>query len=193
MSRVIVQGNALGTGSVTVESPNTDNTYTQTLAAVGGTLAPHVSGTAQNSTSVTFVDFTGIPAWAKRVTVMFSGVSTNGTSSVLVQIGASAFATSGYVSVGGRTTAGASVEVTSTAGFIVAYGAANQVLYLQLTLVLADSNFYNSAHFGGSTGTVTSMAGGGTVTLSGVLDRVRITTANGTDVFDAGTINLLWE
>ena len=33
----------------------------------------------------------------------------------------------------------------------------------------------------------------GDVTLSGTLDRVRITTVNGTDTFDAGSINILWE
>lgn len=33
----------------------------------------------------------------------------------------------------------------------------------------------------------------GDLLLSGTLDRVRITTANGTDTFDAGTINILYE
>jgi hypothetical protein len=33
----------------------------------------------------------------------------------------------------------------------------------------------------------------GQVSLGGVLDRVRITTANGTDTFDAGTVNILYE
>jgi hypothetical protein len=34
---------------------------------------------------------------------------------------------------------------------------------------------------------------GGAVGISGTLDRVRITTVNGTDTFDAGTINIMWE
>ena len=33
----------------------------------------------------------------------------------------------------------------------------------------------------------------GRVTLSGALDRVRVTTVNGTDTFDAGSINILYE
>jgi hypothetical protein len=53
--------------------------------------------TAKASTSGTSVDFTGIPSWVKRVTVMFSGVSTNGTSVVLVQLGAGSVTTSGYL------------------------------------------------------------------------------------------------
>jgi hypothetical protein len=33
----------------------------------------------------------------------------------------------------------------------------------------------------------------GGVALGGALDRVRITTVNGTDTFDAGSINILYE
>ena len=39
--------------------------------------------TAQNTTSGTSIDFTGIPSWVKRITVMFQGVSTTGSSQVL--------------------------------------------------------------------------------------------------------------
>jgi hypothetical protein len=53
--------------------------------------------TAQASTSGTSVDFTGIPSWVKKITVMFTGVSTNGSSAVIVQIGAGSFTTSGYL------------------------------------------------------------------------------------------------
>ena len=38
-----------------------------------------------------------------------------------------------------------------------------------------------------------AMPNGGSVTLAGTLDRVRITTVNGTDTFDAGSINILYE
>ena len=44
-------------------------------------------GTAVASTSGTSVDFTSIPSWVKRITVMFNGVSTSGTSNPLVQLG----------------------------------------------------------------------------------------------------------
>jgi hypothetical protein len=33
----------------------------------------------------------------------------------------------------------------------------------------------------------------GSVTLSGTLDRIRLTTANGTDTFDAGSVNIMYE
>jgi hypothetical protein len=35
--------------------------------------------------------------------------------------------------------------------------------------------------------------GAGVISLGGTLDRVRITAANGTDTFDAGTINIIYE
>jgi len=35
--------------------------------------------------------------------------------------------------------------------------------------------------------------GAGTKTISGVLDRIRLTTVNGTDTFDAGSVNILYE
>jgi hypothetical protein len=47
------------------------------------------SGTAVASTSGVSIDFTSIPSWVKRITVMFSGVSTNGTSPLQVQLGTS--------------------------------------------------------------------------------------------------------
>jgi hypothetical protein len=45
----------------------------------------------------------------------------------------------------------------------------------------------------GTTGISGVDGSAGTKTLSGTLDRVRITTANGTDTFDAGSINILYE
>jgi hypothetical protein len=41
------------------------------------------------STSGTSIDFTSLPAWIKRITVMLVGVSTNGTSDYSRQIGTS--------------------------------------------------------------------------------------------------------
>ena len=38
-----------------------------------------------------------------------------------------------------------------------------------------------------------SFMGSGSKTLSSTLDRIRITTVNGTDAFDAGSINILYE
>ena len=151
------------------------------------------SGTAVASTSGTSIDFTGIPSWVKRVTVMFSGVSTNGTSPCLVQIGAGSVTSTGYVSMGGRQAGASTAETTSTAGYVINNVLATYVLSGQLNLLLLSSNTWVSSHQFAVTGAVATLSGGGTVTLSGTLDRVRITTVNGTDTFDAGTVNILYE
>ena len=84
-----------GGGQITIQEPATASNFTQTLPAGTGTTVVNgvngsiVSGTAVASTSGTSIDFTGIPSWVKRITVMFSGVSTNGSSALQVQLGTS--------------------------------------------------------------------------------------------------------
>jgi hypothetical protein len=149
-----------------------------------------VSGTAQNSTSGTSIDFTGIPSWVKRVTVMFNGVSTNGVSNYLVQIGSSSVDTTGYTSGSyGTNNSG----LTATAGFVIVISGATYNFYATTILTLVNGNNWMSTHHGVLHGSTVSIIGGGAKTLSGTLDRVRITTVNGTDTFDAGSINILWE
>jgi hypothetical protein len=156
---------------------------------VSGTL---VQGTAVASTSGTSIDFTGIPSWVKRITVMLNGVSGSGTSPFLIQIGSGSVTTSGYYSA--ASTIGASVASTSsTAGFVLMQGVgASEVVYGNFVLCLQTGNSWVSSSVlaRNTAGTHTS---GGFLALGGVLDRVRITTVNGTDTFDAGTINLQYE
>ena len=149
------------------------------------------SGTAVTA-SGTSVDFTGIPSTAKRITVMFSGVSTNGTSNYLIQLGDSGgFETTGYVSgvLNGGT---APANATSTSAFLIdaSVGAA-QVDNGMAVIANLDGNLWvcNSILNNGGV----SKIQGGTKTLSDTLTQVRITTVNGTDTFDAGTINILYE
>jgi hypothetical protein len=158
---------------------------------VTGQIYPIVRGTAVTA-SGTSVDFTGIPSWARRITVMLSGVSTNGTSVPLIQIGAGSITTSGYV--GGGWTSNTS-NSNSTTGFITG-GAFNGSFTKHgiATITTLGSNLWLCSYAGGWGGTSgTGDAAGGSITLSGTLDRVRITTVNGTDTFDAGTINILYE
>lgn len=149
------------------------------------------SGTAVTATG-TSIDFTGIPSWVKRITVMFSGVSTSGTSNKLIQIGAGSITNTGYVSSasGGNATL---ASATSTAGFLVENSiAAAETANIIATIINVTGNVWVMS----SSGAVNSGAfrvGGGTVTLGGTIDRIRITTVNGTDTFDAGSINIMWE
>jgi hypothetical protein len=154
--------------------------------------------TAQSSTSGTSIDFTSIPSWVKKVIVMFSDVSTSGTSAFLVQIGSGSVTTTGYKSGSGgaSVSSNTSVGTNSTTGFIVNSPYAAGTNSGIMTLALISSNTWVESHSSYTTGgALTFMfAGGGTSSaLSGSLDRIRITTANGTDTFDAGLINIMYE
>ena len=186
--------NSSGGGSVTLQEPVTAVPVVQTLAAEDGTLAPIVSGTAQASTSGTSRDFTGIPSWAKRITVMFSGVSTNGTSNIQAQIGTSTgFETSGYASFV-NTFDGAPGGSSFTTGYGINENVnAGSLMHGHLLLTNVSGNSWVGSLVIGATGATLNCIGGGSKSLSGTLDRIRITTVNGTDTFDAGTINILYE
>ena len=189
MASLVLSGDT--SGSVTLAAPAVAGSTTQTLVAETGTLAPIVSGTAVASTSGTSVDFTGIPSWVKRITVMFSGVSTSGTSNWLVQIGSGSFSVSGY---GASASSGATsvATTTSTAGFNIRSNAAADTLNGSMQLLNISGNVWASNHTLAASGGVFYL-GAGNLSLGGTLDRVRITTVNGTDTFDAGTINILYE
>lgn len=150
--------------------------------------------TAQNSTAGTSIDFTGIPSGVRRVTVMFNGMSTNGTSNILVQLGDSGgIETTGYASGAGYGTS-AGQFVNSTAGFILDPSAAAAALRSgSMIISLLGSNTWTSQSCVYSSTATTSVSGGGAKALSDTLTQVRITTVNGTDTFDAGSINVLYE
>jgi hypothetical protein len=152
-----------------------------------------ISGTAQASTSGTAIDFTGIPSWVKRVTVMFNGVSTNGTSLPIIQLGDSGgIEATGYNGDSAQIHTGSAGSAIST-GFSIFTNAATNVLYGQATISYFGSNTWICSFIGGTTGNPLVLATGGAKTLSDVLTQVRITTVNGTDTFDAGSINILYE
>ena len=162
----------------------------------GGVL---VSGTAQASTSGTSIDFTSIPSWVKRITVMFSGVSTSGTARVMIQLGDSGgFETSGYASGSYYLQTSASNNfLDGPSGFVIYWDEAAAARYgvMQINLLNASTNLWSqSANFViDSASTDAMVVCAGTKSLSATLDRVRITTTNGTDTFDAGSINILYE
>ena len=175
------------------ESVGGNLSVTGTVSVGGSTMYPLVSGTAVASTSGTSLDFLSIPAWVKRITVLFSGVSTNGTSAVLVQIGSGSVTTTGYISTSNNLNQSNSTGGTSsTAGFIMQSNDASFVRSGVLVLHLITGNSWVASHTM-KLNTSQVILGGGDVALSGTLDRVRITTVSGTDTFDAGTVNLLWE
>lgn len=184
-------------GSCTLQEQAVAGTSVLTLPVGTGTVVANnvnsaiVSGTAVASTSGTNIDFTGIPSWVKRVTVIFAGLSTSGTSPVRLQLGTSSgVETTGYTST---STVMGVANGTSTGGFDRYQTAAADITSGWYVLTLIGSNLWVcTAQYALSTasnpGWIT-----GNKTTSTTLDRIRITTVGGTDTFDAGTINILYE
>jgi hypothetical protein len=160
---------------------------------VQGNSGAFVAGTAVASTSGTSIDFTSIPSWVKRVTIMLSGVSTNGTSFPQIQIGSGSVTTSGYLWRGGYIANSGVVAAAYTSGFVQTTDSAAAVSSGSVVLTTLGNNMWTANMSIGSITFPAQMVGAGGITLGGTLDRVRITTVNGTDTFDAGTINILYE
>jgi hypothetical protein len=165
---------------------------------VQGNSGAFVADTAKTATG-TSVDFTGIPSWVKRVTIMFSGVSTSGTSPPIIQIGyQSPVTTTGYL--GTNTAAGSGVaSLVYTAGFGIGVStsqwSAAAVFHGAITLSLLNSttNAWVASGVVSLSNNDTTFITSGSVSLLGALDRVRITTLGGVQTFDAGSINIIYE
>jgi hypothetical protein len=188
-----------------ISTPGIANSGSDTISGnetVAGTLQvggittnvyPIVSGTAQASTSGTSIDFTSIPSWVKRITVMMNGVSTNGTSNILIQLGTGAgptFTTSGYVGSSAAITTSSAGQGSSTVGFAIAHSSATQTKNGAVQIVNITGNDWCA--FGATSDTTQANYVSGAVSLGAVLTAVRITSVT-PNTFDAGTINILYE
>lgn len=200
MSSISIAGDTSGSVILTVPAAAGSGTITLPsgtgTAAVQGLSTNIVSGTVQNTTSGTSIDFTGIPSWVKRITLSMNGVRSSGTAGYIVQIGAGSVTTSGYLSYYSYLNNAANCgSGTSTAGFSMQSGASTDVHYGHMVLTQLSTNLWVSSHCGGFTnGSLSfSFQGGGSITLGGTLDRIRLTTTNGTDTFAAGTVNIFYE
>ena len=199
-----VTGTLAATGAVS----GTTGTFTSTLGVTGaitgsstvagstGILYPLTSGTAVASTSGTSIDFTGIPSWVKRITVNLSGVSTNGTAVVIVQLGTSGgVVTSGYLGYGVNLTSGVTVGGSlQTTGFAPSRNdSATDTRHGSIVISSMNSNLWAAFGVIALSDAPSGGIGAGSISLGGTLDRVRITTVGGTNTFDAGSINILYE
>ena len=192
----------LQSGGTTIASvSSTGVAVTGLITATGsitatGQIAALRAGTAVASTSGTSIDFTSIPSWVERITIMFGGVSTSGTSEHLIQVGTSGgVVTTGYLSTSGRLGSGGTANQSFTTGFAAVYPVVASYNYTgQIVLSNITGNTWvesGSLVPSNTAGQIT--ISGGSIALGATLDRVRITTVNGTDTFDAGTINILYE
>ena len=185
-------GPITSTGTIAIDSTVVTLTGTQTLSnktIQGGAIN---SGTAIATASGTSADFTSIPSWVKRITIMFSGVTTNASTvpSWFVKIGTgSSFDSTGYVAF----SLSGSTVTTSTSGFpFRGTGGASVATdgVFTLSLQSASTNTWCGSgvqDVGGS-----NQYGAGSKSLSGALSQVQIVT-NGTDTFSGGSVNILYE
>jgi hypothetical protein len=155
---------------------------------------PLTSATAQNTTSGTSIDFTGIPSWVKRITVMLNGISGNGSSNPMIQLGNSGgIENSGYAGSIGYSGA-ASGAAAFSSGFLFNLGVGAVTITSGVaTLLNISGNMWIYAISAAYADQAYSLSGGGSKTLSATLDRIRITTVNGTNTFDAGSVNIMYE
>ena len=146
------------------------------------------------STSGTAIDFTSIPSWVKQITLMGSSVSLNNTASLLVQLGDSGgIESTGYLSTAVEF---GNSPINNTTGFGqgATQGAASATQFtISMTLVVASSNTWAATGMFARSDAANIHITAGSKSLSAALDRVRLTTVAGTAVFDAGSVNILYE
>lgn len=154
------------------------------------------TATAQTTTSGTAIDFSSIPAGVRRITVLFNAVSINSNVSMLVQIGSSGgIETTGYVSSSYITANTGGNFANYTTGYGIFYDNATFNFSGSMVIQNVSGNIWVSNFTLGSGNALTGLTvwGGGTKTLSGALDRVRLTTTTGTPTFDNGSVNIFYE
>jgi hypothetical protein len=153
--------------------------------------------TAKPTTSGNAVEFTDIPSWVKRITMIFNGVGTNGTNNLDLQIGSGSYVTSGYDTacsyVGGSLFSIAAFG----GGFGIIIGGNSGLCYGRYTLDLISGNKYIGSgvfhvHQVG-VAQYTMQSAGSSPVLSGPMDRIRISVIGGVNVFDSGSINIMYE
>jgi hypothetical protein len=188
----VLQLQSNGTTGLTVDTA-ANVTINTNLFVSGSEVEPLVLGTAQTA-SGTGINFTGIPSWVKRITVMINGISTNGTSGLIAQlIVAGTPVATGYIGAGDHLITGIA-PAAHTTGFALTDVStlATYAINGCLTFIKFSDTVWNGS-FVGSSITAGFIVGAGYVTISGTVTGVRITTLGGTDTFDAGAINIMYE
>ena len=199
---VSIQADVSGTSGTVKVNSNTAFTFDSagvlnaTTVQHNGVATERISlGTAVATTSGTYFDFTGIPSWAKKITVMFNGVSTNGTSPLQVLAGSGSLQTSGNAGASGSILSNIGYGVSNlSSGFVIndnLTAAAIRVGSFTLTLVSGNTWIFAGVFAQSDVARLGVISGA--VTLSGALNRIRLTSVNGTDTFDAGSVNILIE
>jgi hypothetical protein len=191
-----------GTDTVIIDGlthPSADGTADQSLVTNGSGVLGFasrsrlVSSSVVSTTPVTSIDFTSIPSWAIRITVNFFQVSTNGTSDMLIQLGSGSYETTGYLTIATALSGVSLNTATYTTGFAVAGSTTAAARYgsFVLTRILANGWIGSGNSYEASSSAQSSTSGG--IQFTSAIERVRITTVNGTDTFDGGVASITYE
>jgi hypothetical protein len=197
---VALQAPATVATNLTLTAPAADGSADQSLVTNGSGVLSFASrsrlvrGSSVNASGVS-ISFTSLPNWIKKITTMINGVSTNGTADILIRLSTGGvFASSGYVSNMQVVQGGvASSGVNNTVGFVISQGASSVITTGTYEFVNNDGNGWIGTGVFAYEHAVVGAYGGGRVTLGGVLDGILIVTANGSDTFDAGSVNIIYE
>jgi hypothetical protein len=191
---VVFTATGVGTGDGTA----TTNTWTSSgLNGAGLTIKTVNSGGTTPfplSSGPTSVSYTSIPSWVKRITLSVSGLSSSGTSNILVRLGVSGTAVStGYSSLGIRIDNDPN-RTSFTNGFPFDYAtSAATLIHGAYTFTKLTGNTWVASFNGMDFNGLYGLNSAGSIALSGTLDSLFLTTAGGTDTFDAGSINIMYE
>jgi len=195
MAQLVLTSNTLAGTPATGTLEYNGQFFGTDSAAARAQMQRITQGTAVASTSGTSISFTDIPAWVKKITVMLNGVSVSGTGNLSILIGPVAGVEStGYVANSVSILTSTLANYNTTTSFLLSGNNAAAATY-QGSVILTNL----SGNVWTAQGALSRLGDfgysyliSGSKTLAGVLSIVRIT-GNGTDTFDAGSINILYE
>ena len=182
-----------GTSTPTFVAPTTTGNVLFTTNGTSWSSTPKItSGTSQTTTSGTSFDFTSIPSWVKRVTIMINNFNIS-ASNLIVRLGTSSgIVATGYLgssgiyingnttSTGAMDTTGFSLEGTVGSGYCI-------IVFTNITgnTWMGMGNYNNAST---RTGTLC-----GSIALASALTQLRLTTVSGTATFSSGSVNIIYE
>jgi hypothetical protein len=182
------------TNAMKLRTNATENLIIDSSGIVTGTAGNLmlVRGTAVASTSGTAIGFTGIPSWAKRVTLVLQRVTTSSTAQWIVQIGSGSYTASGYTSVGQTSYSVSGATISQTTGMAIFHNTATTYVSGTMTFTNISGNLWVQNHTA-SYDVAGSCQGAGFIDIGATLDRIQITTVGGANTFTGGSVNVFYE
>jgi hypothetical protein len=183
----VTAGKFLKVDSVSGSGTTGVGTMTFADASAGFTL-----GTPVSTNSGSEIDFTGIPSTATFIILNMQFVSLSGSDHIRIQLGTSSgVATSGYDTGLGEIGSSSTQGISNGLPMYLASAGRQVSSTVFITLSNSSNNTYNMSSVNYRRDSAQMQISQGSITLSGVLDRVRIETT-GSNTFDGGTANIMY-